>query len=392
MPVSAHLKDARIVVIGAGAIGSTLSYRLAQAGAGVTTIERAHPGAGATGRSFAWVNGMDKPPRAYHRLNVLSIRDHEDLADELCGDWVHVTGSLHWAHARDEARAAALEQSVRRLIGWGMRVDHLTPAEAMRDLEPDLVIDPEDVSVVHLVHRAGWLDGMAMAHGTLSSAVERYGAEVVHGEVVGARMAGTTITSLTLADGREVTADVFVNAAGPDAGRIAGLAGVGLALARTPGLLLVTAPVPARLGRVAYGPGMHLRPDGGGRVMIQWEPLDSHAAEGSPLASGDPLVREGMERASAIMPALAQVDIESVRLGVRAVPGDSYPIVGFDPLIGNLYHVVTHSGITLAARLALLVTEELAGGDPEPLEAYRPSRMAAVAAARNPLRPGPDQQ
>ncbi|MCJ7711627.1 MAG: FAD-binding oxidoreductase, partial [Chloroflexi bacterium] len=228
-------------------------------------------------------------------------------------------------------------------------------------------------------------------HGALSAAVERYGAEVVHGEVVGARMAGTTITSLTLADGREVTADVIVNAAGPDAGRIAGLAGVSLALARTPGLLLVTAPVPARLERVAYGPGLHLRPDGGGRVMIQWEPLDGHAVEGLPLASGDPLVREGMEWASAIMPALANVDIEAVRLGVRAVPGDGYPIVGFDPLIGNLYHVVTHSGITLAARLALLVTEELAGGDLEPLEAYRPSRMAAAAAARNPLPPAADQ-
>ena len=382
MPVSAYLKGARIVVIGAGVIGASLSYRLAQAGASVTTVERAHPGAGTTGRSFAWLNGMDKPPRAYHRLNILSIRDHEDLADELGGDWAHVTGSMHWAAAGDEPRTAALEQLVRRLVGWGMRVDTLTPAQAVRELEPDLVIDPDAVAAVYLVHRAGWLDAMAMAHGTMSAAVERYGAEVVRGEVVRARVAGGMIESLMLADGRELAGDVVINAAGPDAGRIAGLAGVSLPVERTPGLLLVTGPAAARLGRVTYGPEVHLRPDGGGRVMVQWEPLDSSAVEGSPLGTDHPLVREALGRARDIMPALTHVDVETVRLGVRAVPRDGFPIVGFDPSIGNLYHAVTHSGITLAARLALLVTEELTGGDTAPLAPYRPDRFAAGRVAR----------
>jgi glycine/D-amino acid oxidase-like deaminating enzyme len=61
------------------------------------------------------------------------------------------------------------------------------------------------------------------------------------------------------------------------------------------------------------------------------------------------------------------------------VPKDGFPIVGFDPTVFNLYHVVTHSGITLAARLALLVTEELTGGDTAPLDAYRPARFARSA-------------
>ena len=243
------------------------------------------------------------------------------------------------------------------------------------------MIDPDAVAVVYLVHRAGWLDAMAMAHGTLSAAVERYGAEVVRGEVVRARVAGGMIESLALADGRELAGDVVINAAGPDAGRIAGLAGVSLPVERTPGLLLVTGPAAARLGRVAYGPEVHLRPDGGGRVMVQWEPLDSSAVEGSPLGTDHPLVREALGRARDIMPALAHVDVETVRLGVRAVPKDGFPIVGFDPSIGNLYHAVTHSGITLAARLALLVTEELTGGDTAPLDPYRPDRFAAGGSA-----------
>jgi glycine/D-amino acid oxidase-like deaminating enzyme len=81
------------------------------------------------------------------------------------------------------------------------------------------------------------------------------------------------------------------------------------------------------------------------------------------------------------MPALAHTGVEAVRLGVRPVPADGYPLVGFDPAVGNLYHVVTHSGVTLAARLALLVTEELTGGDTAPLDAYRPGRMPARVGA-----------
>ena len=381
MPASDYLRDARVVVVGAGVIGSVLAYRLAQAGAAVTVVERAHPGAGTSGRSFAWINGFDKPPREYHRLSMRSIRDHEDLADELGGDWVHVTGSLHWADAGDTAHAARLESAVRRLVGWGTRVDRLTPEQAVRELEPDLRIDPETVAVVHLVHRSGWVDAMALATAALRAAADRYGASVVPGEVTGLPVTGGMIDGVVLADGTRLPADVVLNAAGPDAARLAALAGAALPLERTPGILLVTGPVPARLGRVAYAPELHLRPDGGGRVMIQWDPLDAAAADGAGPAREDPRVAAALERARGLMPALAHAGVEAVRLGVRPMPADGYPLVGFDPTVGNLYHVVTHSGITLAARLALLVTEELTGDDTGPLEPYRPGRGGPRAVA-----------
>jgi glycine/D-amino acid oxidase-like deaminating enzyme len=382
--VSGYLKDARLAIVGAGAVGAALGYRLAQAGASVTIVERSYPGAGTTGSTFAWINGVDKPPLAYHRLNMLSIRDHEDLADEIGGRWVHVTGSLHWTLAADTARTAALEQSVRTLLGWGMRVDRLAPAQVTAHLEPDLVIDPGAVQAVYLVQRAGWVDPIAMAHQTTAAAVERFGATYVRGEVTGMRVGGGMVEALLLADGRELEADVVVNAAGPAAGRVAALAGVSLPVERTPGLLLVSGPAPGRLQRVVRSPEVNLRPEGGGRVMVQWEPLDTHAQEGSVLGPDHPLVVEGMARARAVMPALSHVGIEAVRAGVRPVPKDGLPLVGFDPEIANLYHVVTHSGITLAARLALLVTEELTGGDVEPLQAYRPARLAPGAPARPP--------
>jgi glycine/D-amino acid oxidase-like deaminating enzyme len=112
---SAFLKDARIVIIGAGAIGSVLSYRLAQAGASVTVVERHYPGWGTTGNTFAWLNSFGKTPRDYHRLNVRSMRDHLDLMRELDGEWAHFDGGLYWEHATNEAKTQKLQGTVKRL-------------------------------------------------------------------------------------------------------------------------------------------------------------------------------------------------------------------------------------------------------------------------------------
>jgi glycine/D-amino acid oxidase-like deaminating enzyme len=113
--------------------------------------------------------------------------------------------------------------------------------------------------------------------------------------------------------------------------------------------------------------------------MVQWDPLDSDAVGERTLSADDARVTTAMGHAAAVLPALARGSVAEVRLGVRPVPRDGYPLVGFDPAVGNLYHVVTHSGITLAARLALLVTEELTGGDTAPLDAYRPTRFTPRA-------------
>ena len=379
MVASDYLRGAQVVVVGAGVVGAAVAYRLAQAGAAVTIVERRWTASGTSGATFAYVNATDKPPRAYHRMSMLAIRDHEDLADELDGDWLHVTGSLHWAGSDDGGRGAALDRTMRQLLAWGARADRLSPDAVTRDLEPDLRIDPSTVEAVWRVDRAGWLDPVALAHGAVSAAVRRYRATVRRADVAALPREGDAIAAVVLGDGGRLPVDVVVNAAGPDAASVAALAGAPLPVERTPGVLVVTAPAPARLGHVVYAPDVNLRPDGGARLMVQRERLDSEVLGGGAIPLGDPRVDEALDRARDVVPALRDVPAEAVRLGVRPMPHDGYPIVGWDAAVGNLYHVVTHSGVTLAARLGLLVTEELTGGDTAPLEAYRPSRFGAAA-------------
>src|SRR5438477_9909020 len=157
MFASDQLREAEIVVIGAGAVGAAITYRLAQAGARVTSVERTCPGAGTSGNSFAWLNGHSKRPRHYHRINIMSIRDHLDLADELGGHWVEVHGGLHCTYEGDRSKFGSLREIVGRLRAWGARVDQATPEIAMRVLEPALWMDPEQVSECYVSAQAGHL-------------------------------------------------------------------------------------------------------------------------------------------------------------------------------------------------------------------------------------------
>jgi len=72
----------RTIVIGAGVMGASVAYRLAQAGASVTVLEATRIGGGTSGISFAWTNAHKKPPKPYHDLNVAGMKAHAALAEE----------------------------------------------------------------------------------------------------------------------------------------------------------------------------------------------------------------------------------------------------------------------------------------------------------------------
>src|SRR5256885_17164701 len=74
----------KTIVIGAGVMGASVAYRLAQAGAGVTGLEATRVGGGTSGISFAWTNAHRKPPKPYNDLNVGGMKEHATVGDEFC--------------------------------------------------------------------------------------------------------------------------------------------------------------------------------------------------------------------------------------------------------------------------------------------------------------------
>jgi len=64
----------KVIVIGAGVMGASAAFRLAEAGADVLVLEANRVGGGTSGISFAWTNAHNKPPRPYHDLNVAGMK------------------------------------------------------------------------------------------------------------------------------------------------------------------------------------------------------------------------------------------------------------------------------------------------------------------------------
>src|SRR5580698_4403988 len=171
----------KIIVIGAGVMGASVAYRLAQAGAAVTVLEATRVGGGTSGISFAWTNANKKPPKAYHDLNVAGMKAHAALCDEFgATPWWHGGGSLEW---EAEADRAAQVENVAQLQSWGYAaewIDHKQVLELEADIDPAVIGD----APVAYFPDEGWLDPVPYAHAMLSAACRRHGAQVICGAKV----------------------------------------------------------------------------------------------------------------------------------------------------------------------------------------------------------------
>jgi glycine/D-amino acid oxidase-like deaminating enzyme len=357
-------------VIGAGVVGAAIAYRLAAGGARVVLVDAGEPGAGTSARSFAWLNGNDKRPAAYGRLNAEGIEAHRRLARGLGeAGWLHQSGNLMFT----TGDPAALEARVGRLRALEYPAE-LVALERARGLEPG--VDFSGATAV------AWFPGEAWAHGptlvaTLVEAARARGARLLARSPATAlktRRDGVTV----VAGGERIAADLAVIAAGRFSDRVAGLAGVGLPLAPTCGLLAVTAPVADGPGRIVHAPGVHLRPEPGGRLLLQDDETDRTVGPDSPDDPALPGCALLLERARRRVPALRDARVEAARVGIRPMPRDGYPVVGPVPFAPRVYIAVTHSGMTLGPLLGELVADELLSGAPAAVLAdYRPARCVA---------------
>jgi len=360
----------RVVVIGAGVVGACVTLRLAQAGVDVVTLEAGLPASGTSGRSFAWLNAFRKTPREYFDLNFAGMREHAALAAELGGTWLHWDGNF--AVARTEAEQAELRATVDRLRSWGYEAELLTPGDAV-SLEPELRLTL-DAAVAH-TPAEGWAEVAPLIHACLHRAVRAHGASVRTGvEVIGFRQHGDRLAAaeIATAGGLEaVEADQFVVCAGIRSDEVLRLAGAELPLTRVPGFLAITAPVPTGLRHLCHLPGVHFRPDGGGRILLGTEIYaERQAAGASPAEIAEAVRREAAE----VLPALELARIEALRFGVRPMPPDGVPMVGPVPGLANAYVAVSHSAVTLGALYGRLVATELTGGHAPELDPFRPDR------------------
>lgn len=369
----------RIAVVGLGILGASVARCLAASGAEVVVLERTAPLSGTSGTSFAWTNSHRKNPTSYHDLNVTAMAEHNALANVPAPGpaWLAQTGNIEWA--TDQSNKERLTLAVEELIARDYPVEWITPARA-RELVPDLHI-PTEVDDIAYYPSEGYvipalllarLWGEARDHG----AQLRCPAEVirlderassVHVELTDDTLDVDMVVTTTGRWTETLTATTGQRIPMVDPNR-AGSAPVGF--------LGYTNALPTRLDRVLTTPGLNVRPDGGGRLVLQGLDLDADADPTNPPHPEGAYARQLCSRLTTLLDGTSNVHIETMRVGQRAMPADGLPVAGFLNDSGRIYTLATHSGITLGPLLGKLAARELlTDSQHETLAEFRPQRL-----------------
>ena len=209
------------MVVGAGVVGVTAAYRLAQTGAEVTLVDARGIGGGTSGASFAHVNASYAGYWDYVELRRTGLEGYSQLRQEPGGaPWWHQTGYLS-VHSPG-APVDELDAHLDRLLGTGY--------PAVRVDEPSSTVEPAlDSAAVERAYRfpgEGYVDLPAMLE-DLSGRATRRGVEMCrHDPVTAVLTSDAEVVGVQLQSGRHLACDQVMVCCGRWTDQLLGMAGL----------------------------------------------------------------------------------------------------------------------------------------------------------------------
>jgi glycine/D-amino acid oxidase-like deaminating enzyme len=355
-------------VVGAGVIGACVAFSLAQRGMRVHCVERAQPGALTTDVSFARLSAFQQPTYARFELSHTGMIEHPRFAEQFdSAPWWHPTGSLAWGDEGDGS-GPSFADVVHRLSAWGYRAVWSDAARVNREWAPGIAFSHGRTPVV-LFPDEGWVDGPKLVSEMLAAAKSTGRLTLWSGAVDGIDVHDGEVRALRLEAGDRIEVDAVVNAAGPEAPKVAALLGTapleGVATRSSLVIDLLTDGDPVR--HVLRGAQAHARSAGPGRVRVRSDQIDARLPAGFRSEPGDELVKDLLERAYRTIPALESATVDQVRIGTAVFPADGFPSVGALSAVSGYYEAFANSGITLAPFIGRTLTTHIATGEIHPL-------------------------
>jgi len=363
-----------VAVVGAGIVGAACADELARRGLHVVVIGADIVGSGATAAGMGHIVVMDDSA-AQFALTRYSQQLWQELRSGLPDDVEYEQCGTIWV-AADEDEMTEVHRKRTYYGERGVPTDVLD-AKALQSLEPHLrpgmaggLLVPED-GVLYPPCAALFLMERAQAHGAkliLGTSVAQIGDARVH-----------------LADGKEIAAEIIVNAAGASAADLL----PELQIKKRKGHLVITDRYPGfvrhQLVELGYLKSAHsvtgdsvafnVQPRRTGQVLI-----GSSRQYGAEHKEVDNFMLVRMlQRAQEYLPGLSQMSTVRTWTGFRAATPDKLPLIG--PWTGDksIFLATGHEGLGITTSLgtARILAGQITGAKPEiPIEPYLPSRMA----------------
>ena len=334
-----------VLIIGAGITGVSAALELIEAGASVEVIDRHGPAAMASGWTLAGVrqSGRDPAELPLAQAAVALWKELDDRLDARTGYWQ--SGNMRLA--RNPAEADCIRALVAEQTTVGLSLDLLEDLADIRAVVPGLS---------DIVELASWCpsDGQADPIATVTAYVNKakqLGARFCNGEAALELTAKGNRIDHVVTRTRIISPGMIVLAAGLEINRLLGPLGHAIPLVRPLVTVLRSAPCTPVRGPVlgVANADMAARQESSGRLRVtggarEWQGEISER-DGKPVIHPPAkCVLDTITKVSAVLPAFAEAEIESIWGGALDLTPDALPVIDRVPEFENLVIAAGFSG------------------------------------------------
>ncbi len=346
-----------VVIVGAGAIGCSAAFHLAQLGTRVVVVEKGSIAYGMTKRSGGMVVTLYSRG-AEARLALASLRVFQDWTNIVGGSCGFTKTGFVRVVAGDE-QARELEQHVARVRAIGANVQTLS-CDELKELERDCITD--DVSLAVYEPEDGFADSMAATQ-ALASRAKALGCKFQTGTFVKSiRVENNRVYGVETNSG-PIEALTVVVAAGPWSDRLLQPLGVGIGLvSQRAQVAFFDRPAESKAGHAAFSDGItgaSFRPHSFGLTLGTLDAGREAVNPDNNADSVDPaFVSDVQSRIAKRLPEMAKARFVRGHAGVYDMTPDGSAVIDRAPGIHGLIVAAGFSGTGFA--LAPAVGECLA--------------------------------
>jgi glycine/D-amino acid oxidase-like deaminating enzyme len=374
-----------VIVIGAGIIGSSIAYHLAQRKASVILLEKGDLAAGSSGACDGLIFLQSKKPGIHLQLAMESRKRFARLRSSLpvaieyreCGGMVVI---------ESDEELAVMHEFVKEQQKIGLDVTLLN-ADRARQLEPHL---SEHILGATRSPLDGQVNPIALTLGFALGA-KNLGAQVITGATIHGIDTTSGRVSAVETDTGRFEADIIVNAAGSYAPEIGTMVGLPIPIKPRRGQIIVTEACPPMLNHCmisakyiaakfnpesakAGGEGISIEQTENGNFLLG----STREFVGYDKRTTSKGLQSIAAKTAGIIPAIEQVNVIRAFAGLRPYTPDGLPILGPVADVPGFFMAAGHEGdgIALSPITGELIAQMIITGKSDfPLDAFRLSRF-----------------